>query len=885
MSKVAKPDFCLNCPINNFTEGYVPPRLTSTRELIVGDMASEDDITYGQPFVGGAGRWVTSLLKASRQPRDQFNIIHTIGCKSCDNTYPGSQEWKHTDKKTALEGLAYCKQHHLQPLLDSKDWNRVLAFGEEALQALTPRASIMNWRGSPLPLRGKLDRPRVIPTLHPSVLMKGSNLFPIVQADIRKSCNLPPENYKLFATPAEVEAFDYKRFVFDFEWDSYGNITIAGICGRPYEVLVFSWVEPYVSIMKRKFEEATDLYGHNIINADSVYFDQWRWDVKAKMWDTMLMQHLVQPDYRHGLAFCASVFSNRPHWKGDGKDNNDIEDGQAVPKAQWKTWNNDHAIPIKLGGYGGCQSDDEAYRLYNARDNAANYDIIEPIEQLLKRYNLESLYWDVSRPTAYLCRDMAAAGLKISHDKLNEIANTLDADIIRLESELPDSLQPTSIEVGTRVPAPPDTYKPAKRICKGTKKLGTSHEPTEIWFSIPETTEKCPVCDASINAPKLVLVKTIPGTRQEKVIPWNSTDQLIAYAKSQELKLVYNHKTKQLSADKTARKAWGKHENTFVTVDKLKKASTLRTNFAKDSLKVIDRMYYNLKVHGTGEGRLSCSGMREGIDFQIQNAPKIARKLFVPDTPDDAFLSFDIGQGENILTTWLAEDWERWERINTPGYDEHSDLANKIFNCDCSKDGPNDALRQVGKKVNHLKNYGGKANKIHEILVADGYNIFTLSDCREFDNVWRKLNLRTAKWQDETIELARVQGFLRNNFGRMRWFNTADFATKALAFNPASTLADCVLRMMIACHQDRFANEITNLKLSRSCTLPPGWSLRLQVHDDLTFHGPMSTINEAARLVKHVMTMPWAELNGLQFNVDGKYSQTSWGDLKTITIE
>lgn len=884
MTKVAKPEFCANCPITQFTEGYVPAKLVTTRDLIVGDMASEDDIEYGQPYVGGAGRWITSLCKASRQPREQFNIIHTIGCKPIDNTYPGSAEWKHTDKETARAGLAYCRQHHLQPLIDTKDWNKILAFGEEALQALTPRASIMNWRGSPLPLRGKLDKPRVIPTLPPSMLMKGSNLFPVVAADIRKSCNLPPEKYNLYASPSEVEAFNYKRFVFDFEWDSYGNITIAGICGKPYEVLVFSWVEPYISIMKRKFEEADDLYGHNIIQADSLYFDRWQWEVKARMWDTMLMQHLVQPDYRHGLAFCASVFTNRPHWKGDGKDDSDLEDGQSVPKAQWKTWNNDHAIPIKLGGYGGCQSDDEAYRLYNARDNAANYDIIEPIEQLLTRYNLGSLYYNISRPVAYLCRDMAEAGLKISHARLDTLSKELDADIKRLEIELPDGLRPFTVEINTRIPAPPDTYKPAKRICKGTKKNYTSHDSVEIIFDKPDTEQLCPICNTLIKSPKLTLVKTIPGVREDTIIPWNSTDQIIEYAKAKGLKLIYNHKSKQLSADKSARKAWGKHETAFVTIDKLKKNSTLRTNFAKDSLKAIDRMYYNLKVHGTGEGRLSCSGAREGIDFQIQNAPKIARKLFIPDTEDDAFLSFDVGQGENILTTWLAEDWERWERINTKGYDEHSDLANRIFKCDCTKDGPNDALRQIGKKVNHLKNYGGKYKKIWESLIAEGYNIFTLDDCKMFDVEWAKLNARTAQWQNETIELARVQGFLRNPFGRMRWFNTADFANKALAFIPASTLADCVLRMMIACHGTRFQTEIHNLNLTRSCDLPDNWKLRLQVHDDLTFHGRMSSINEAAQRVSHVMTMPWPELRGLQFNVDGKYSQTSWGDLKTLVV-
>ena len=323
---VPKPDFCSGCPINHVTEGYVPAQVvTDSSELIVGEAAGATEIEYGLPFIGGAGRWLTNLLKSGRQNRDNFNIINTIGCRpGPGNIYPASSEWVATDRKTALDGLAYCRAHHLQPFLDSKDWNRILALGNHALEALTPRSGIMTWRGSPLPLRGHNDRPRVIPTLHPAFLMRGSNLFPIVQNDLRKSCNLPPERYNLYCSPKELENFDYKSFVFDFEWDSFGDITIAGVCGKPYEVLVFSWVEPYISIMKKRFESATDLYGHNIIDADSVYFDRWGWNVNARMWDTMLMQHLVQPDYRHGLAFVSSVFTNRPHWKGDGEDDQDV---------------------------------------------------------------------------------------------------------------------------------------------------------------------------------------------------------------------------------------------------------------------------------------------------------------------------------------------------------------------------------------------------------------------------------------------------------------------------------------------------------------------------------------------------------------------------------
>lgn len=877
-----KPEFCAGCPINHVTQGYVAPVVVDSHELIVGEAAGSDEIEIGQPFVGGAGRWLNSLLKASGQPRSSFNIINVLGCRPPANVFPTASDWDATSRETGKAGVEYCKRHHLQPFLDSKDWRRVIALGNVPLEALTPRTGITTWRGSPLPLRGKMDRPRVIPTLHPAFLMRGSNMFPIVQSDLRKTCNLPPEKYNLYASPAEVEAFDYKRFVFDFEWDVFGDITIAGVCGRPYEVLVFPWAEPYVRIMKRKFEEAEDLYGHNIINADTTYFDKWGWTINARIWDTMLMQHLVQPDFRHGLAFVSSVFTNRVHWKGDGEDDQDAEDGEMVPKAQWKTWNSPHAIPLALGGYGGCKSEDEAFRLYNARDNASNYDIIEPLHYLLDRYNLGDLYWNVSRPVAYLCRDMGSQGLKVDQSRLAVMATKIDADIVRLEAQLPDGLRPYTEEVPCRVEAPPDTFKPAKRICKGTKKANTSHDPIEVWFTVPETVQACPVCQTIVKAPKLSPIKTMAGTKTISAQPWNSSDKVIAYASAQGLRLSYNSKTKQLSADKNARKAWGKHETAFVTIDQLKRLSTLRNGFAKEGLQTMDRMYYNILVHGTGEGRLSSRGARRGIDMNVQNIPYAARGIFVPDTPDDAFLSADIGQGENILTTWLAEDWERWERITTPGYDEHSDLANKIFGCDCSATGPNAALRQIGKKVNHMRNYGGSANKIHEILIAEGFSIYTKKDCDEFISVWKSLNSRTSQWQDETIALAMRQGFLRNAFGRIRWFQTADFANKALAFLPASTLADCVLRMMIGLHLGRFSQEISNLQLVNAGDLPEGWKMRLQVHDDITLHGPFVRIQQAADVLSHVMTQPWPQLRNLAFKVGIKYSQSSWGDLKAF---
>jgi DNA polymerase I-like protein with 3'-5' exonuclease and polymerase domains len=233
-----------------------------------------------------------------------------------------------------------------------------------------------------------------------------------------------------------------------------------------------------------------------------------------------------------------------------------------------------------------------------------------------------------------------------------------------------------------------------------------------------------------------------------------------------------------------------------------------------------------------------------------------------------------------MLTAWLAKDWPRWERLNTPGFDEHSYMASRFFN---KAVGTDDPLRKPGKVINHGRNYGLGERKTQDYLSAEGFN-FTIADIREMINIWKKENARTAAWQQETINLAMKLSYLENPFGRRRWFQGRDFATKALAFLPASTLADMVLLMMIAHYPARFGEEILALRLGVAMELVPGWRMALQVHDDLVFIGPDETHREMGHRSKAIMMQPWPELDGFSFRVETKYSTVSWGDSKVIEV-
>jgi hypothetical protein len=117
-----------------------------------------------------------------------------------------------------------------------------------------------------------------------------------------------------------------------------------------------------------------------------------------------------------------------------------------------------------------------------------------------------------------------------------------------------------------------------------------------------------------------------------------------------------------------------------------------------------------------------------------------------------------------------------------------------------------------------------------------------------------------------------------------------DIGPKALAFIPASTLADCVLRMMIGLHRDLkvagvdFNGIIERLGLERSMKFPEPWRLSIQVHDSLVPQGSKENWKKVYEEMHWVMTQPWKELNGFNFNVDGKVCMNNLGEGEKVVL-
>jgi len=148
---------------------------------------------------------------------------------------------------------------------------------------------------------------------------------------------------------------------------------------------------------------------------------------KAEVFDTLLAQHLLQPDMPHDLGFVASVFLQKPFWKDDaGKD---------------------------------------LYE-YCCRDVDGTLQIAQQLKPLLKQQQLYDLYLYCQVPLAKICKLMTDTGIKQDPNRLHALREKFLAEKVELEAKLPKELQTYDKPIRVRKPAPPGTVGKSGKAVK-----------------------------------------------------------------------------------------------------------------------------------------------------------------------------------------------------------------------------------------------------------------------------------------------------------------------------------------------------------------------------------------------------------------------------------
>ncbi len=327
--------------------------MTTHKMMIVGEAWGAEDARRGQPFVGASGSVLNSMLRANQIRREECYLTNVFNFQPVGNNLDnicGPKTEAIPDWPQLGKGLWVRKQFQteLDRLLDEVQRvkpNVILALGATALWALTKNQGIKKHRGTPV-----LDFTRsfkILPTYHPSAIMRQWKLRPIAIMDIgkaKKQSDFPeiirPERFVHIPETINDIRYFYQNYILgskDLSCDietakiaGLPTITEVGFAPTPKDALVIPFLTrapgkhnywPSHEIEKQAWQWVRrictefPLFGQNF-NYDMQYF-------LAQMGifpptisdDTMILHHAMYPEMEKSLGFLGSIYTDEPSWK------------------------------------------------------------------------------------------------------------------------------------------------------------------------------------------------------------------------------------------------------------------------------------------------------------------------------------------------------------------------------------------------------------------------------------------------------------------------------------------------------------------------------------------------------------------------------------------
>jgi DNA polymerase I-like protein with 3'-5' exonuclease and polymerase domains/uracil-DNA glycosylase len=427
---------CSECPLQGCR--VVPPESHSSATIaVVGEAPGEQEEKIGKPLVGPSGNEFMKAARGGGLRRNDFHITSAILCRPPNNELKKLlakiSKWNKGEAKASKEegreaNLMKTPLECCKPRLD----NEIGGFDNFLTLGGTGTKAVSGVQGSILALRGglmELDRPpngapmRVMPTLHPSFVLRQQKWAHVLRNDVAKAArwfrgdaewvppkvtyNPGPETLRTFLSNPD------RIYTFDIETDGIECLTAHIRClaiGDATDVVVIGFrsndqpkdkeglfLDFYDSttafvigtILGQFFEDETIVKaGHNAGYYDRLVLqNQMGVDPKPVL-DTMLLHKSVESELPHSLAYVASLYTEAPSWKTDRAGNK-----------------------IALGG-----ESDEALAEYCANDVAITARVLTPLaDQTALRDQAE--VWRMDQKMQRICGDMHSVGMFVDQEK------------------------------------------------------------------------------------------------------------------------------------------------------------------------------------------------------------------------------------------------------------------------------------------------------------------------------------------------------------------------------------------------------------------------------------------------------------------------------------
>ena len=173
----SKSSVCSKCKLKDrtFVPASHPDKHIEKNILIIGEAPGYDEAREGKPFVGKSGQLLRESLKEVGFKLEELTFSNILKCHPEDNATPETEE------------INLCVPTYLMREIELIKPQLIIAVGSVACKGLGLGDKITNLRGQILSLENGIT---VLPTYHPSFILRNYANVSIFKSDLRKAYNL-----------------------------------------------------------------------------------------------------------------------------------------------------------------------------------------------------------------------------------------------------------------------------------------------------------------------------------------------------------------------------------------------------------------------------------------------------------------------------------------------------------------------------------------------------------------------------------------------------------------------------------------------------------------------------------------------------------------------
>ncbi|MBU6232261.1 hypothetical protein KGP36_06530 [Patescibacteria group bacterium] len=864
---------CKQCALNGCNKVRGLSEVDKPSLIVIGEAPGAEEDIKGKPFVGPAGGWGKYGLRESGINVNSAHFMNVINCR------PPSNDIASLD---ALDAIEKCRPGFEQELreLHTRGVETIIAWGATAMHALGIEGPIGKNRGSVYEVKVAGKDFIVVPTFHPSYIMRGMKKEePTWFNDMAKALDIathgwhpPKENFQLFPSIEWLEK-ETKRLcsmkkkpqlAVDIE-TAFGQIVVVGIASSSEDAFSVPFFgKGMISYWKNgDFGRARSCLSRLLSTCPTLFqnapFDV-SWLVRAGFVtldaidirdDILLAHHAIHPELPHNLGYIVSVYGATPYWKDIVVSN---------PKTL-------------------MAMEDADVRTYNLRDAVVLHQVKPPLLDDLHSTGTEHIYRGISMKLVKPVIEMELTGMKLDKKRHKSFAVKVKRELAKTEKKLHS------------VAGIPKDFSVSSPL----------HMARLLYGKIPDSLEQKKADIASYDD---------EGTRKRKdtkkyreLVDYVKTVESIEPLQPTRAAVQKNWKTGGVSTDEMARtsiylasktmlrevkalvrpkpfhaekaKRLERNIRILELIDSFQELNKLSTTYTNFRLGEDGHVHPRFVITGTKTGRLSSR------EPNWQNLPSAddedklgaeVRKLFIPD-PGWCFVGADYSNLELRVLSWDSDD-KMLQTWFAEGVDVHTRIAMSLTGW--PEDKITKTVRKGAKTYKFGRNYGGSVEGIYRRLVVRIPDFpLSLAEFREADRRHFELMPAYAKWQAKTREVTLKTRTCVTASGRKRFFLGTDEEIQREALDtriqgPAGDVKNIALI--------KFYEERNRLGLKAK--------LVSDLHDAIYVTCPKTEKKKVARLLKECMEheVKWWK-KPVIFPVEVAVSDRSWGEMVEYEVK